>query len=251
MQKNWKETLVPVKISNTRHAVDSVKTTVYGISGVGKTTLCATCPKPIIISAERGLLSLSEMDIPVIEVISIDEFNEAYDMVTGPEGDEFETICIDSISDLAERMLGEYTSQYADGRKAYCKLNDEFMKLLRKFRDIPKKNVLFIAKQSRITDDHTGITTYGASMPGKTLNREMPYLTDEVFSLRIGTMKVDGVDEEYRYLQTQPSITHDAKDRSGKLKPVERPNMTAIIKKIMARTPPKKDVQTTKDEGKK
>lgn len=228
-----------VKITNTRKALDSVKMTVYGTSGVGKTTLCATAPRPVIISAEKGLLSLADEDIPVIEVINNTEFEEAYDMLMGDEGKNFDTICIDSISELASKMLGDYTTKYADGRKAYGKLNDEFLKLLWKFRDISRRHVLFIAKQNRITDDHTGITTYGPSLPGKTLIREMPYLTDEVFCLRIGTMQVEGVDEEYRYLQTQPTITHDAKDRSGQLKNVERPDLGVIIKKIMGKAKPK------------
>jgi len=186
----------------------------------------------------------------VIEVVSIDEFNEAYDLLTSDQGAEYESICIDSISELAEKMLGDYSSQYADGRKAYGKLNEEFMKLLRKFRDIPNKNVVFIAKQNRVEDSHTGITTFGPSMPGKTLNREMPYLTDEVFCLRIGTMLVEGVNEEYRYLQTQPSITHDAKDRSGKLRDKERPDLNMVIKKIMGKVKPKKQATTKTEEGK-
>lgn len=244
---------MPVKISTTRQAVDSVKATIYGPSGVGKTSICATAPKPVIISAEKGLLSLADKDIPVIEVLNIDEFEEAYNLLMGEQGDQFETICIDSISELSEKMLGDFSSQYADGRKAYGKLNEEFMKLLRKFRDIPNKHVVFIAKQNRFTDDHTGITTYGPSLPGKTLVREMPYLTDEVFCLRIGTMKVEGVDEEYRYLQTQPSITHDAKDRSGTLKDIERPDLGIVIRKIMGKAAPKKKakIETKTEEGAK
>lgn len=241
---------MPIRITSTRQALDSVKMTVYGPSGVGKTSLCATAPRPVIISAEKGLLSLADKDIPVIEVFSIDEFKEAYEYLTGEAGDEFDTICIDSISELSEKMLGDFSKQYADGRKAYGKLNEEFMELLRKFRDIPGKHVLFIAKQNRIEDSHTGITTFGPSLPGKTLVREMPYLTDMVFCLRIGTMQVDGANEEYRYLQTQPSVTHDAKDRSGILKPIERPDLGVVIKKIMGKAAPKKkaDKSETKKE---
>jgi hypothetical protein len=96
-----------------------------------------------------------------------------------------------------------------------------------------------IAKELRITDDYTGITSFVPSLPGKTLVRENPYLFDEVFSMQIGETNKDGVTESYRFLQTQPSITHLAKDRSGKLNPIERPNLTMIVNKIMGKSAPK------------
>ena len=49
-----------LKFTTTNQAAQlhGVKALVYGPSGAGKTTLCATAPAPIIISAEAGLLSL-------------------------------------------------------------------------------------------------------------------------------------------------------------------------------------------------
>jgi hypothetical protein len=197
----------------------------------------ATAPNPIIISAERGLLSLADKDVPVINVTTPDEFEEAYQLVLTSK--DYETICIDSISEVAEVMLSKYQGKYADGRKAYGELNIESMKLMRKFRDIFGKHVFMIAKELRITDDYTGITSFVPSLPGKTLVRENPYLFDEVFSMQIGETNKDGVTESYRFLQTQPSITHLAKDRSGKLNPIERPNLTMIVNKIMGKSAPK------------
>jgi hypothetical protein len=51
-----------------------------------------------------------------------------------------------------------------------------------------------------------------------------------VLHLAVGEDKDTGA---YRYLQTQPSLTHDAKDRSGKLDAIERPNMGDIFKKVL------------------
>ena len=57
-----------VNIKSTKDiALDhGIKCVVYGFSGVGKTVLCSTAPKPIVLSAESGLLSLSKVDIPYI-----------------------------------------------------------------------------------------------------------------------------------------------------------------------------------------
>jgi hypothetical protein len=53
-------------------------------------------------------------------------------------------------------------------------------------------------------------------------------------------MNVDGKTEEYRYLQTQPDISYHAKDRSGKLNKIERPNLKMIINKVMGTSTPNK-----------
>ena len=58
-----------------------VKCIIFGGPGVGKTRSIATAPKPIIISAEEGLLSLMEVDVPFIEVKSLDDLNEAYNFL--------------------------------------------------------------------------------------------------------------------------------------------------------------------------
>ncbi len=51
---------------------NGVKVLVYGAAGVGKTALIATLPSPIVLSAEGGLLSLQEIDMPYVEISSID-----------------------------------------------------------------------------------------------------------------------------------------------------------------------------------
>ena len=57
-----------IKFSSTKQTVEHINCLVYGEAGIGKTTLCATAPSPLIISAEAGLLSLKKHDIPVYEI---------------------------------------------------------------------------------------------------------------------------------------------------------------------------------------
>lgn len=220
---------MPVKLSNTKVASDYVKILVFGDSGNGKTKLIATAPNPIIISAEAGLMSISDTDIPVIEVNTIEDVYDAYEYVTSEECDKYETICLDSISEVAEVMLTEYKKKQKDGRAAYGLLNDDMLSLIRAFRDIKGKHVYFTGKQARIEDSATGIAKYKCMLPGKTLTQQLPYLFDEILCLHIGE---DEDENEYRYIQTQPSITHDSKDRSGKLDNPERPDLGYIFNKI-------------------
>lgn len=217
-----------IKLTSTNIASDFVKVLVFGDSGVGKTSLIATSPKPIIISAEAGLMSISHTNIPVIEVSSLEELWEAYEFVISSEANEFDTICVDSISEIAEVMLSTYKKEHKDGRAAYGQLNDSMLELIRMFRDIKDKHVYMSAKMARIEDANSGIAKYKAMMPGRTLVQQLPYLFDEILCLQIG----EADDGTYRYLQTQPSITHDAKDRSGKLDDPEEPDLGLIFNKI-------------------
>jgi hypothetical protein len=71
------------------------------------------------------------------------------------------------------------------------------------------------------------------AMPGKKMTTDIGYFFDEVFALRVWDEDTEDGEERIRYLQTDISMTWDAKDRSGKLKFREKPDMNKIIKKIL------------------
>ena len=56
---------------------NGVKLLVYGAAGAGKTTLVKTLPNVIVLSAEGGLLSIQDADLPYIEITSMDDLREA------------------------------------------------------------------------------------------------------------------------------------------------------------------------------
>jgi hypothetical protein len=67
-------------------------------------------------------------------------------------------------------------------------------------------------------------------MPGAKLGNKLPYFFDEVFRLAVGQTPQG---EKYRFLQTQPDLQYEAKDRSGALAPVETPVLSAVFAKIL------------------
>lgn len=213
-------------------ALHGVKCLVYGKAGTGKTTLCATAPNPIILSAEAGLLSLRKYSIPVIEIKTIEDLMEAYQWATeSEEAKHFETICLDSLSEIAEVVLLHAKKTSKDPRQAYGELLEKMNTTVRSFRDLSGKHVYMSAKQETVKDEAMGTSMYGPSMPGSKLGGQLPYLFDEVFRLGIGRTQ-DGT--EYRYLQTRPDFQSDAKDRSGCLEPVEQPDLSVVISKILS-----------------
>lgn len=219
-----------IKIQNTSNVkIDSVKTIVYGGAGVGKTRLCATAPNPIIISAEKGLLSLADVDVDFIEIKNMKEFNETYQWAkSSSEAELFQTICLDSLSEIAEVLVAELKPQFKDGRQVYMALADAMMPMLRRFRDLAGKHTVFTAKLIRSVDEESGVVSEEILMPGKVLGSQIPYMVDELFKINVDRKNVAS-------LQTAPSRLSFAKDRSGALDNPEALNMTTIINKIMAK----------------
>ena len=240
-----------INITSTDIECNFVKVLVYGDSGTGKTTLIKTAPKPIIISTESGLLPLAGLSIPVIKVSSYDDLLEAFEYVTDANNLHlFDTICLDSITDLAEAILTDYKKEHKDPRQAYGKLNDDIAEAIRAFRDIESHHVYMTAKMNRVEDSNSGVARYGAMMPGRTLAQQVPYFFDECLCLQIGE---DDEGTKYRYLQTQPSSTHTAKDRSGKLDDPEEPDLQLIFTKIVGEKHKEKtqdkSIKSTKKEN--
>jgi hypothetical protein len=220
-----------IKILSTKDVhTNGIKLVLYGASGTGKTRMGATAPNPVFISAEKGLLSLAHLDIPYLEVKTLKSLDEAYNYVVKSE---FETIVIDSLSEVTQNildqtkktMISESSSGKIDARQAYGKIAESVGNMIRNFRDIDGKNVVFIAKERKVEDESSGVITFEAYLPGRVLPFDLPYLVDEVLCLQIDR-------KGERFLQTQPDRKRVCKDRSDQLSEFERPDLTKIFNKI-------------------
>lgn len=223
-----------IKLTSSAQAAkdNGVKALVFGVAGAGKTSLAATFGDipTVVISCESGLLSIADADLPVIEIQSMADLFEAYAFLTTTEdGQAFKAIVIDSVSEIAEVLLAEEKKSSKDARAAYGNTSERMMELLRAFRDLQGRHVLFITKLEKVKDELSGALMYGPSMPGQRLGQAIPYLVDEVFALRV---EKDPEGNITRWMQTTPDFQWQAKDRSSKLAAFEPPNMREIIRKI-------------------
>jgi phage nucleotide-binding protein len=210
-------------------AQEGVKLLVYGQAGAGKTSLINTLPTPVVLSAEGGLLSLQHANVPYVEIGDMATLREAYAWLTqSAEAKGFQSVALDSISEVAEVVLSYELKRSKDGRAAYGEMNNTMAELIRAFRDIPGRNVYVTAKLEK-SQDEVGRMLYNPSMPGKTLTQQLPYFFDEVLALRV-EKDADGVTQ--RALMTDSDGLWVAKDRSGKLDAWEAPDLGAIIQKI-------------------
>lgn len=208
---------------------NGVKLLVYGQAGAGKTSLIRTLPNPVVLSAEGGLLSIQDADLPFIEIADMDDLREAYAWAKdSDEAKEFQSVALDSISEVAEVVLQHELKKNKDGRAAYGELNTTMQELIRAFRDLPAKHVYMSAKLEK-SQDEMGKLLFNPSMPGKSLTQGLPYFFDEVLALRV---EKDGEGNTQRALMCDSDGIWLAKDRSGKLEGWESPDLGAIITKI-------------------
>jgi hypothetical protein len=224
---------VAINLKSTGNlAGNGVKLLVYGQAGAGKTSLIPTLPNPIVLSAEGGLLSIQDAELPYIEITTMAELQEAYKwLAESAEAAQFESVAIDSISEIAEVALNYEKKVNKDPRAAYGAMQEQMADIIRAFRDLPAKHVYMSAKLEK-TQDEMGRILYAPSMPGNKTGQSLPYFFDEVLALRV---EKDAEGATQRALMCDSDGLWLAKDRSGKLDAWEAPDLTVIINKIGAK----------------
>ncbi len=209
-------------------SASGVKLLVYGQAGAGKTSLVKTLPQPIVLSAEGGLLSIQDADLPYIEINSMDDLREAWVWLGTAEGMGYQSVALDSISEIAEVCLNAEKKATKDPRQAYGAMQEQMADVIRAFRDLPGRHVLMTAKLEK-SQDEMGRILYAPSMPGNKTGQSLPYFFDEVLALRV---ERDADGNTQRALMCDGDGSWLAKDRSGKLDAWEAPDLGAIINKI-------------------
>ncbi len=209
------------------------KVLIYGMAGSGKTYATQTCPgRVLVISAEAGLLSIKDAtNVSVMEVNTAEQVYGAYkELNQGSLKGQFDTVCLDSISEISELLLIAEKAKHKDPRKAYGEVQESVTNLMRAFRDL-EMHVVFLCKEDKVNND--GVFESGPKMVGTKLGQAITYFFDEVLALRvIDDNDTDGNPVQARWLQTRVGNGYVAKDRSGKLDAFEEPNLTKLIEKL-------------------
>lgn len=226
-------------------ATQGIKAALYGNSATGKTASIATAPAPFIVAAEPGLLSLTKgniqrmfgvntpgisYDIPVAKIESCADLRAIHSAfkTRAPWTAAFQTVALDSLSQLAEYELKYQMTQTPNGQKAYGQMADEVLDCVRLFMALEGFNVIFTAKQA--VSSASGL--FSGSFPGQLLDFNFPFEFDEIFQMVLAD---NGQGGSNRYFRTVSDHKAFAKDRSGALDVRgEFPNWSAVFQKISA-----------------
>lgn len=215
------------------------KAVIYGKPGSGKTPVTImTAPNPVVLMCEPGFLSVRNSDIPTWPAFSADKIDEFFRWVkTSDERKRFQTIIVDSISQMAEiiidKEMGGTTAggNQAHGLKAYGNMARTVMDYMNTLYFLPQCHVALIAKLQ--TTEVMGATYLRPYLPGRELNVRIPHLFDLI--LQLGDYNIPGVvPSPTKAFRTKESFDSMARDRSGNLAEFEPPNLAHIFKKCMS-----------------
>lgn len=225
-----------MNISNLRPANQlaqrfGVKCVCYGGPGSGKTPLVNTAPRPVLCVVEPGLASMRTSSVPAWIADTperIDEFFKWF--LNSNEVRNFDTVCVDSISQMAEIYVTRFLKQNKHGKAAYGDMSRAMMEHINGMYFMPEKNIYLIAKETIVEEG--GTRKKRPYFPGQDLNVKVPHLFDEV--LHLGMKTVPGFVQSIMALQTRETFDTMARDRTGKLNEYEEPNLSKLFQKAMS-----------------
>lgn len=215
-----------------------VKSVLYGGPGTGKTPLINTAPSPVLLAIEPGLLSMKGSNVPTWAAYEHKDGVAAgvREFLTWFHSDsadlkKYDTLAIDSVSEMAEAILRVKMKANTNKMKAYGEMSFDVMDILTKLYYTRYKHVILLAKQHE--DPET--RRKRPSFPGQDLHTKIPHFFDGVWhyaKLAAGT--IPGVMQEVKAIRTVETFDIMARDRSGNLFEFEQPDLGAIIKKCMS-----------------
>lgn len=206
-----------------------VKALVYGPPGRGKTPVCNSAPRPVLCASEPGLLSMRGSQVTTCQAFTVADIDNFYNWLWGSrEADNFDTVCVDSVTQQAEIILTEQLKKNKDGRKAYGEMSRIMMGYMNGLYYTRNKHTYLICKQGYV--EESGIKVRMPYFPGQDLLIKVPHLYDEILQLDQHTVPGVGAVNAFRCL---PSYDARARDRSGRLSEFEEPDLTKLFNKIL------------------
>ena len=204
---------------------------IFGLPGVGKTTLLKTLPadKAVCLDLEAGMKSVQDWPGASIPVRGFGDFRDLAVLIGGadPAADpnayyserhyqhvrsvyagsgleEFlaakPIVFVDSITDLTRqamvfaRQQPEAFSERTgkpDVRGAYGLLGREVIQALKHLQHAPGKTVIFVGVLEKVTDEFN-VATWQPQMEGGKASRELPGIVDQVISMHLFSRDADG-----------------------------------------------------------
>lgn len=218
--------------ANDLAKVQGVKCLAFGPPGGGKTPLMMTAPNPVMLISEPGALSLRGCNLPAWEGYDAKSIEEFFDwLFNSKEANQFDTVCVDSLSQICEIFLDAEMKKTPHGLKAYGEMAKRVKsKVTNPLYFMENKHVYLICKETSVTDNE--IQKFVPSFPGKELDTSIPHLYDLI--IRVGLFQVPGVVKPQRAVRTGNAMDAKLRDRSGRLAEYEPQDLTHIFNKCMS-----------------
>lgn len=241
-----------------------VKAVIAGPYGIGKTSLLRTLDptNTLFVDGEAGDLSVSDVHIDSVRPATWPDCRDLAAFIGGPNlalpshapysqdhfeavsknfnpdmMKKYETVFVDSLTKLS-RLCLQWAAQQPDAfnaqgkqdlRGAYGLLGREMIGFVTQLQHARSLNIIFTCAMEQSKDDY-GRMAWDLHIEGSKTGRELPGIVDEVISYILIDFG-DGV--MTRSFVTNKDNEHavPAKDRSGRLDPIEEPHLGKLIAK--------------------
>jgi hypothetical protein len=252
--------------------VRGAKVLLQGRTGIGKTWQARTLDpeRTLFIDCEAGDLSILDWPAPTIR---IDNFPDARNLacrIGGPNKsfpptaayspahfetiggylenlDQYQNIFVDSLTAIS-RLSFRWAEQQPEcvsertGRKdlrgAYALHGREMVLWLNQLQHARTKNVIFVGILERVVDELKHVE-WQLQAEGSKTSRELPGIIDEIITYEFLDFN-DGQPPLRGFVCSNPNQWgYPAKDRSGRLEPIEEPDLGKLLRKLTNQHDPK------------
>ncbi len=221
-------------IPSTKLAAQSgIKMVTYGPPGSAKTPLISTAPRPFACIVEPGTGSLKKTtQFPCWIADTVPKIIEFFEWVfRSTEAKQFDTIAIDSFTEMCELFLLEAEQKNKDGRAAYKDLRTVVMNYSRAIFNFQNKHFYLIHKEETLLENN--LTVKRPYLPGQALKVELPHLFDIV--TRVARVSIPGLQGKQLAFQTfDDNDIIRCRNRFGNTDKFEPANLTTFFNKCMS-----------------
>lgn len=216
-----------------RATMFGVKCMFYGIPGMAKTPILTTAPNGLFLMLEKGVRSARNSNMPSVEITNGSEADEFFVWwFNSNEAKAFDSLCIDSASQLAEFYLADALGKTtkggntAHGQQAYGTMANRFLQWFTMLITQKQKHIFMTAKEMLDQSLHRPF------FEGKVLPVKVPHEIDELY--HVEKTRIPGIADEVIALRTEGDIMTMARSRNGGLDAFEQPNLTNVVTKLMS-----------------
>lgn len=225
-----------LQIQSTNDLILGKSICLYGPGGSMKTRSILTAPNPIVLSTDEGLSVIrKEKAVPFCRAMKFADCIEFYQLCLNRFCNEFQTIVIDDVTEIAELHMRETneasirkTGKKADGRQMFGDAAEAVLNLIRDFRVLPNVFMIMIFKETKFQDDMGRFSAW-PDIPGKKILSKIPHMFSEIWHAEV----INQQDEHGNIIPIPCFRTHrmegiEAKTRSG-LPALVHANLTNIF----------------------